>query len=108
VSELRALVVGAQFQSPLTTFQRKSDQSGLATSGVEKTDDKKVLPISTRSGGLTCLKECMNEPSNSNLAAHAHSAAAMEKGNGDHLTAHELNQQADEPSINAFKLGEEF
>jgi hypothetical protein len=43
-----------------------------------------------------------------NLAAHAHNAAAVAHGKGDHLTAHELSQQAHEPSRNALKLAEEL
>jgi hypothetical protein len=43
-----------------------------------------------------------------NLAAHAHAAAAVAHGKGDHLTAHELSQQAHEHSMNALKLAEEF
>jgi hypothetical protein len=43
-----------------------------------------------------------------NLAAHAHNAAAVAHGKGDHLTAHELSQQAHEHSMNALKLAEEF
>ncbi len=43
-----------------------------------------------------------------NLAAHAHSAAAVAYGKGDHLTAHELSQQAHERSRNALKLAEEL
>ena len=34
-----------------------------------------------------------------NLAAHAHAAAATAHGKGDHLTAHELSEQAHEHSI---------
>jgi hypothetical protein len=43
-----------------------------------------------------------------NLAAHAHTAAAVAHGKGDHLTAHELSQQAHEHSVNALKLAEEL
>ena len=43
-----------------------------------------------------------------NLAAHAHTAAAVAHGKGDHLTAHELSQQAHEHSMNALKLTEEL
>jgi hypothetical protein len=43
-----------------------------------------------------------------NLAAHAHEAAAVAHGKGDHLTAHELSQQAHEHSMNALKLAEEL
>ena len=43
-----------------------------------------------------------------NLAAHAHAAAAVAHGKGDHLTAHELSQQAREHSMNAHKLSEEL
>ena len=43
-----------------------------------------------------------------NLAAHAHSAAAVAHEKGDHLTAHELSKQAHEHSRNAHKLSEEL
>ncbi len=43
-----------------------------------------------------------------NLAAHAHSAAAVAHGKGEHLTAHELTRQAQEHSMNAFKLAEKL
>jgi len=43
-----------------------------------------------------------------NLAAHAHEAAAVAHGKGDHLTAHELSKQAQEHSMNALKLAEEL
>ena len=43
-----------------------------------------------------------------NLAAHAHAAAAVAHGKGDHLTAHELSTQAHEHSVNALKLAEEL
>ena len=43
-----------------------------------------------------------------NLAAHAHSAAATAHGKGDHLTAHELTQQAHEHSINAKHQAEQI
>jgi hypothetical protein len=43
-----------------------------------------------------------------NLAAHAHAAAAVAHGKGDHLTAHELTLQAHEHSSNARKLSEEL
>lgn len=42
-----------------------------------------------------------------NLAAHAHAAAAVAHGKGEHLTAHELSKQAIEHSMNAHKLAEE-
>ena len=42
-----------------------------------------------------------------NLAAHAHAAAAVAHGKGDHLSAHELSKQALEHSMNAHKLSEE-
>jgi hypothetical protein len=38
-----------------------------------------------------------------NLASHAHTAAAVAHGKGDHLSAHELTQQAREHSVNAHK-----
>ena len=38
-----------------------------------------------------------------NLAAHAHAAAATAHGKGDHLTAHELSEQAHQHSLNAYK-----
>lgn len=38
-----------------------------------------------------------------NLAPHAHSAAAVAHGKGDHLTARELTRQAHEHSIKAHK-----
>jgi hypothetical protein len=38
-----------------------------------------------------------------NLAAHAHTAAAVAHGKGDHLAAHELTKQAHEHSWNAYK-----
>jgi len=41
-----------------------------------------------------------------NLAAHAHAAAAVAHGKGDHLTAHELTKQAHEHSMNVRKLAE--
>ena len=37
------------------------------------------------------------------LAAHAHLAAAASHDKGDHLTAHELSQQAHEHSIRALE-----
>lgn len=43
-----------------------------------------------------------------NLAAHAHTAAAVAHGKGDHLTAHELTQQAHEHSVNAQKASAEL
>src|SRR5580704_3436647 len=43
-----------------------------------------------------------------NLAAHAHGAAATAHGKGDHLTAHELSQRANEHSMNAHKLSQEL
>jgi hypothetical protein len=43
-----------------------------------------------------------------NLAAHAHAAAAVAHGKGDHLTAHELTKQAHEHSVNANKVSEEL
>jgi hypothetical protein len=43
-----------------------------------------------------------------NLAAHAHAAAAVAHGKGDHLTAHELTRQAHEHSMNVHKLAEEL
>jgi len=43
-----------------------------------------------------------------NLAAHAHTAAAVAHGKGDHLTAHELSKQALEYSRNAHQLSEEL
>jgi hypothetical protein len=43
-----------------------------------------------------------------NLAAHAHAAAAVADGKGDHLTAHELSKQALEHSMNAHKLAEQL
>jgi hypothetical protein len=42
-----------------------------------------------------------------NLAAHAHTAAVAH-GKEDHLTAHELSQQAHEHSMNVHKLAEEL
>ncbi len=43
-----------------------------------------------------------------NLAAHAHAAAAVAHGKGDHLTAHELTKQAHEHTMNVSKLAEEL
>lgn len=43
-----------------------------------------------------------------NLASHAHTAAAVAHGKGDHLTAHELTKQAHEHSVNAHKASEEL
>jgi hypothetical protein len=43
-----------------------------------------------------------------NLAAHAHEAAAVAHGKGDHLTAHELTRQAHEHSMNVSKLAAEL
>ena len=37
-----------------------------------------------------------------NLAAHAHLAAAVAHGKGDHLTAHELTRKAHEHSTAAY------
>ena len=42
-----------------------------------------------------------------NLASHAHSAAAVAHGKGDHLTAHELSRQALEHSREAYRYSEE-
>jgi len=43
-----------------------------------------------------------------NLAAHAHAAAVVAHGKGDHLTAHELTKQAHEHSMNVRKLAKEL
>jgi fructose-1,6-bisphosphatase/sedoheptulose 1,7-bisphosphatase-like protein len=43
-----------------------------------------------------------------NLAEHAHAAAAVAHGKGDHMTAHELSKQALEHSMNAYKHSEEL
>jgi hypothetical protein len=43
-----------------------------------------------------------------NLAAHAHTAAATAHGKGDHLTAHELSERANEYSMNAYKHAKEL
>jgi hypothetical protein len=43
-----------------------------------------------------------------NLAAHAHAAAAVAHGKGDHLTAQELSKQAHEHSMNVHKLADEL
>ena len=43
-----------------------------------------------------------------NLAAHAHAAAAVAYGKGDHLPAHELSKQAHEHSTNAHKRAQEL
>ena len=43
-----------------------------------------------------------------NLAAHAHVVAAVAHGKGDYLSAHEFTKQAQEHSMNAFKLSEEL
>jgi len=43
-----------------------------------------------------------------NLAAHAHAAAAVAHGKEDHLTAHELSNQAHEHSMNVHKLTQEL
>jgi hypothetical protein len=43
-----------------------------------------------------------------NSAAHAHAAAAVAHGKGDHLAAHELSQQAHEQSMNVHRLAEEL
>ena len=40
------------------------------------------------------------------LAAHAHSAAAVAHGKGDHLSAHELSKKAYELSMNAHHFAE--
>jgi len=42
------------------------------------------------------------------LAAHAHTAAAVAHGKGDHLSARELSKQALEHSMNAYKLSQEL
>jgi hypothetical protein len=42
-----------------------------------------------------------------NLAEHAHAAAAVAHGKGDHLTAHELSKKALEHSMNAYRHSEE-
>jgi hypothetical protein len=42
-----------------------------------------------------------------NLAEHAHAAAAVAHGKGDHPAAHELTKQALEHSINAHRSSEE-
>jgi len=42
------------------------------------------------------------------LAAHAHTAAAVAHGKGDHLSAHDLSKQAFEHSMNAHKLSQEL
>jgi hypothetical protein len=42
-----------------------------------------------------------------NLASHAHAAAAVSHGKGDHLSAHELSQQAHELSRSALKHSEQ-
>jgi hypothetical protein len=41
------------------------------------------------------------------LAAHAHRAAAVHHGKGDHLTGHELSKQAMEHANKAFKFSQE-
>jgi len=43
-----------------------------------------------------------------NLAEHAHAAAAVAHGKGDHLTAHELSKKALEQSMNAYRHSEEL
>lgn len=43
-----------------------------------------------------------------NLAIHAHQAAAVAHGKGDHLTAHELSKRALEHSMEAFGLAEKL
>ena len=43
-----------------------------------------------------------------NFAAHAHVAAAVAHGKGDHMVAHELTKQAHEHSMNVYKLAEEL
>lgn len=43
-----------------------------------------------------------------NLAEHAHAAAAVAHGKGDHLTAHELSKKALEYSKNAHRHSEEM
>jgi hypothetical protein len=43
-----------------------------------------------------------------NLAAHAHTAAAVAHDKGDHLTAHELSTLAHEHSASAYKLADEL
>jgi hypothetical protein len=43
-----------------------------------------------------------------NLASHAHLAAAIAHGKGDHLSAHELSVQAHEHSTHAHQLSEEL
>ena len=43
-----------------------------------------------------------------NLAAHAHAAAAVAHGKGDHRSGHELTGQAHEHSMNVHKLAEEL
>ena len=43
-----------------------------------------------------------------NLAAHAHAAAAVAHGKGDHRNGHELSKQAYEHSMNVHKLAEEL
>lgn len=57
---------------------------------------------------FSCHKVCTIEPQKlHNLAAHAHTAAATAHGKGDHLTAHELSEQAHEYSMNAYKHDKE-
>jgi hypothetical protein len=43
-----------------------------------------------------------------NLAIHAHQAAAVAHGHGDHLTAHELSKRALEHSMNAYGHAEKL
>jgi hypothetical protein len=42
------------------------------------------------------------------LAEHAHAAAAVAHGKGDHFTAHELSKKALEYSMNAYRQSEEL
>ncbi len=43
-----------------------------------------------------------------NLAAHAHEAASVAHGKGDHMSAHELSKKALEHSMNAFGMSEKL
>jgi len=43
-----------------------------------------------------------------NLTSHVHAVAAVAHGKADHLTAHELSQQAHELSRNALKHSEQL
>lgn len=43
-----------------------------------------------------------------NLASHAHTAAAVAHGKGDHLTGDELTKQAHEHSVNAHRYSQEL